>query len=291
MVAVLKTAFVFLTNVGSNPTPSANWKKRGSAGPPADFGHIMDNIFFEIFETLPRQGPGDERSTKKAFQMLAELFECPEILDVGCGTGAQTLVLAELSSGNITALDNHAPFIDILERKVRQARLEKRIHCVVGDMAAMNFRAESYDVTWSEGAANIMGFANALKSWKVLLKPKGYLVVSELVWFKKETPQEIKAYFAGAYPDMKYYDDIYPIVRSAGYEMINYFPLPSKSWWTDYYAPMEKKLAEMRREYQSNKDAQSIFDSFQLEIDMHRKYYEYYGYGFYIMRKMAKPET
>ena len=251
----------------------------------------MEDIYFEIFESLPRQGPGDARSTKKAFQMLAELFGCPEILDVGCGTGAQTLVLAELSSGNITALDNHAPFIDILKRKARQARLEKRIHCVVGDMAVMNFRAESYDVIWSEGAAYIMGFANALKAWKALLKPKGYLVVSELVGFKKETPQEIRNYFAGAYPDMKYYEDIYPIIKSTGYEIIDYFPLPSKSWWTDYYTPTEKKLAEMRREHQSNKDAQSIFDSFQLEIDMHRKYSEYYGYGFYIMRKIAKPET
>jgi hypothetical protein len=64
--------------------------------------------------------------------------------------------------------------------------------------------------------------------------------------------------------------------------------LPSKSWWTDYYAPAEKKLTEMRRECQSNKDAQSIFDSFQLEIDMHGKYSEYYGYGFYIMRKTNK---
>jgi ubiquinone/menaquinone biosynthesis C-methylase UbiE len=248
----------------------------------------MDDICFEIFESLPRQGPGDERSTKKAFQMLAELFECPEILDVGCGTGAQTLVLAKLSSGNITALDNHTPFIDILKRKARQARLEKRIHCVVGDMAVMNFRAESYDVIWSEGAANLMGFANALKSWKALLKPKGYLVASELVWFKEETPQETKDYFAGAYPDMRYYEDIYSIIKSTGYETIDYFPLPSKSWWTDYYTPMEKRLAEMRRKYQSNKDAQSIFDSFQLEIDMHRKYSEYYGYGFYIMRKINK---
>ena len=251
----------------------------------------MEDIFFEIFESLPRQGPGDEGSTKRAFQMLDGLSECPEILDVGCGTGAQALVLAELISGKITALDNHTPFIDILKRKVRQERLEERIHCVVGDMAAMNFRAESYDVIWSEGAANIMGFSNALKSWKALLKPKGYLVVSELVWFKKETPQEIKDYFAGAYPDMKYYQDIHTIIRSAGYGMIDYFPLPSKSWWTDYYTPAEKKLAEMRREYQSKKDAQSIFDSFQLEIDMYRKYSEYYGYGFYIMRKIAKPET
>jgi ubiquinone/menaquinone biosynthesis C-methylase UbiE len=245
----------------------------------------MDNIYFEIFESLPRQGPGDERSTERAFQMLPHSSECPEILDVGCGTGAQTLILARLSSGNITALDNHAPFIDILKRKARRAKLEKRIHCVVGDMAAMTFRAESYDAIWSEGAVNIMGFANPLKSWKVLLEPRGYLVVSELVWFRKEPPQEIEDFFAGAYPDMKCYEDIYPIIRSAGYEMIDYFPLPSKSWWSDYYAPAEKKLGEMRREYQSNKDAQSILDSFQLEIDMHRKYSEYYGYGFYIMRK------
>jgi len=245
----------------------------------------MEDIYFEIFEALPRQGPGDERSTKKAFQMLAELSECPEILDVGCGTGAQTLVLARLSSGNITALDNHAPFVDILKRKARRAKLERKIHCVVGDMAVMDFRTESYDVIWSEGAANIMGFAAALKSWKALLKPQGYLVVSELVWFKRETPQEIKDYFAGAYPDMKYYEGIYPIIKLTGYEMIDYFPLPSTSWWTDYYTPAEKKLTEMRREYQSNKDAQSMFDSFQLEIDMHRKYSEHYGYGFYIMRK------
>jgi len=247
----------------------------------------MDDIFFEIFESLPRQGPGDDRSTKRAFQVLTGLSGHPEILDIGCGSGAQTLVLAELSLGNITALDNHAPFIDILKRKGRRAKLEKSIHCVVGDMAAMTFRAESYDVIWSEGAANIMGFADALKSWKVLLKPRGYLVVSELVWFKKEPPQEIEHFFEGAYPDMKYYEDVYAVIRSAGYEMTDYFPLPSKSWWTDYYAPAEKNLGEMRRKYQSNRHAQSILDSFQLEIDMHRKYSEYYGYGFYVMRKTA----
>ena len=223
--------------------------------------------------------------------MLTELVEVPEILDVGCGTGAQTLVLAELSLGSITALDNHAPFIEILDHKANQAKLEKRIHCVVGDMAIMNFHAESYDVIWSEGAAYIIGFANALKSWRMLIKPSGYLVASELVWFKKETPKEIKVYFIAAYPDMKYYEDVYPIIKSTGYEMVNYFPLPSESWWTDYYTPAEKKLAEMRSKHQSNKDAQLIFDSFQLEIDMHRKYSEYYGYGFYIMRKIAKPAT
>jgi ubiquinone/menaquinone biosynthesis C-methylase UbiE len=247
----------------------------------------MEAIFYEIFEALPRQGPGDERSTKRASQKLIELPEHPEILDVGCGTGGQTLALAKLSTGNITALDNYAPFIEKLKCNARRAGYAERIHCVVGDMAAMNFPKGSFDVIWCEGAAFVMGFDNALKSWGAFLRPKGYLAVSELVWFKKRAPQEIEDFFTREYPDMKYYEHIFPIIESAGYKMVDYFQLPGESWWTHYYTPMEKKLAEMRRKYKGNKKAQAIFDSLQLEIDMHRKYSDYYGYGFFIMKRLA----
>jgi len=245
----------------------------------------MEEIYFEIFESLPRQGPGDEESTKKAFQKLVELPEHPEILDVGCGTGSQTMVLAKLTSGKITALDNHAPFIEKLKRDVRWAGYGERISCVVGDMASMNFAEGSFALIWSEGAANIMGFEKALNAWRPLLRPNGYMVISEMVWFKEEAPQEIRDYFAKEYPDMKYYEHNFPIVESSGYKMIDYFPLPSEAWWKNYYTPSEKKLVEMRRKYRNNKDAQASFDSFQLEIDMYRKYSEYYGYGFYIMQR------
>jgi len=247
----------------------------------------MEAIYFEIFEALPRQGPGDERSTKRAFRNLDGLPEHPEILDVGCGTGGQTLVLAKLSTGNTTALDNHKTFIDKLKRDARRNGYSDRIHCVVGDMAAMNFPKRSFDVIWCEGAAFVMGFNNALKSWRAFLRPKGYVAISELVWFKKRAPKEVKDFFAREYPDMKYYEHIFPIVESTGYKMIDYFPLPGESWWTYYYTPMEKKLASLRRKYKGNQDVQSIFDAFQLEIDMHRKYSDYYGYGFYIMQRLA----
>lgn len=245
----------------------------------------MEEIYFEIFESLTRQGAGDEQSTRKAFQRLADLPPYPEILDVGCGTGGQTLALAKLTPGKITALDNHPPFIETLKRNASRAGHAERIHCVVGDMNSMDFPDENFNIIWSEGAANIMGFENALKSWRKLLRPSGYLVVSELVWFKEEAPQEIRDYFAEEYPDMKYYRRIYPIVESAGYKMLDYLPLPHESWWKEYYTPIEKKIEEMRNKYRDDAKAQSIFDAFQLEIDMHRKYSEYYGYAFYIMRK------
>ena len=245
----------------------------------------MEEIYFEIYESLPRQGPGDDASTRKVFQKLTGLPEHPEILDVGCGTGRQTLVLANLSSGKITALDNHPPFIETLKRDVRRSGYADRIRCIVEDMNSMKFPEESFDVIWSEGAAYIMGFKKALEAWKLLLRPKGYMAISELVWFREEAPQEIRDYFTREYPDMKYYKNHYPIIKSVGYKVIDYFPLPDKSWWTDYYTPAEKKIAEMRLKHRDNKDAQMIFDSFQLEMDMHKKYSPYYGYGFYIMRK------
>jgi len=247
----------------------------------------MEELYFEIFESLPRQGPGDDESTQKAFSKLSGLPEKPAILDVGCGTGRQTLVLAKLSKANITALDNHQPFIETLIHNARRLGYTDRIHCIVSNMNTMDFPVESFDVIWSEGAIFAIGFKKALDAWRLFLRPGGYLAVSELVWLNKEAPQEIKDYFAQVYPDMNYYEHFFPVIESAGYKMIDYFTLPSESWWTYYYTPAEKRLAEMRRKYQNRQDAQAICDSFQLEIDMHRKYSDYYGYGFYIMRKLS----
>ena len=244
----------------------------------------MEKIFFEIFELLPRQGPGDDASTKKAFQKLTELPKFPEILDIGCGVGKQTMTLIKLTPGKITVLDNHFPFIEILKRNISQAGYSGRVNCVVGDMASMDFADKSYDLIWSEGSVFIMGFENALKSWKRLLRPRGYMVVSELVWFKEDAPREIKDFFVRAGAQIEHYKHIYSIIESAGYKLVDYFPLPDRSWWTDYYTPMEKVIAEMKIKYKGHNDVQPTFDMLQLEIDMHKKYCKCYGYGFYIMQ-------
>jgi len=245
----------------------------------------MEKVFYEIFEALPRQGPGDDLSTKKAFQKLSGLPANPVILDIGCGSGSQTLALVRLTPGKITALDNHAPFIKILEKKVRQTDDATKIRCILGDMAAMDFKKGSFDLIWSEGAAFCMGFSNAVMKWRPLLKSKRYLVVSELVWFKKRVPAEIRKFFNENYPDIKYYRDHLPMMESAGFKIIDTFPVPVESWWQNYYTPMERKIVELRPEYKGKDKEKAVFDSLQLEIEMFRKYSAYYGYYFYILQK------
>ncbi|TET24313.1 MAG: SAM-dependent methyltransferase, partial [Candidatus Bathyarchaeum sp.] len=48
-----------------------------------------------ITHALPRECPGDNESTRKAYLMLEGLPENSRILDIGCGPGMQTIELAK----------------------------------------------------------------------------------------------------------------------------------------------------------------------------------------------------
>ncbi len=90
-------------------------------------------VFAEVHDDIPRGGPGDFESTRKAFRMLKALPEQPEILDLGCGPGVQTLDLAGLTEGAITAVDNHEHFLGRLREAVAQRGLANRVTVLEGD--------------------------------------------------------------------------------------------------------------------------------------------------------------
>ena len=94
-------------------------------------------IFFEAFDGMPRLGPGQKVATQRAYRALNLPAE-PRILDVGCGNGRQTLDLAEISSGRITAVDNYAPFLDQLLQEADERGIGERIQTACMDMAALD---------------------------------------------------------------------------------------------------------------------------------------------------------
>lgn len=241
-----------------------------------------EKIFFDIHHKMPRQGPGSYASTKRAFEMLS-LPTNAKILDIGCGPGQQTLDLASLTKAHITAVDLYPIYLDELEQRVKQLNFTK-VSIQQCDMNNLPFKPESFDLIWSEGAIYIMGFENGLTKWKPLLKPQGYLAVSELSWLRPDAPAELEAYWQTEY-SIKSSDDNLDIVRDCGYSIIGHFALPAHDWWDDYYSFIEARLPGLYAKYNSDPVALNVLNMETEEMHLHKKYSDYYGYVFYIMQK------
>lgn len=245
------------------------------------------DYFWEIHSGLPREGPGDNESTRKAFAALPNLPDEPFILDVACGPGMQTIELASLCKGDIVAVDLRQEFLDELDRRASDAKVSDRVTTVNASMLELPFDEDSFDLIWCEGAVYIMGFENGLTAWKPLLKKDGCLAVTNVSYLKDDVPDQVRKFWDADYPEITTVSNFLKIVERCGYKLLDHFTLPTSAWMNDYYTPMEKRLQTLRTKYSGNADALKAIDEGQHEIDMYRKYSDYYGYEFYVMQSAS----
>jgi cyclopropane fatty-acyl-phospholipid synthase-like methyltransferase len=241
-------------------------------------------LFFELFTGLPRQGPGDAASTRRALAAVPDVGPDTRVLDLGCGTGAQTVVLAQHSPARIVAIDSHGPFVDALAREARPLGLEDRIDARVGDMRALEFAPKSFDLIWCEGAISIMGFEEGLRQWRPLLVAGGHMAVTEVCWTTSERPAECADFWAAEYPAIRDLPTLLRIIDDAGYEVIDRFRLPPSSWWDHYYRPLQQNVTDFLDRHRGESDAGEIAAQVQREIDVWKAYGEFYAYEFFVMR-------
>lgn len=242
-------------------------------------------IFFEVYESLPRQGPGNRDCAAKALGLCRELPQFPAILDLGCGVGAQTLHLTELTMGSIVAIDSHAPSIQRLNAALVERGLLQRVQALVEDMTCLEQPMESFDLIWSEGALYNLGIENALRICHGLLRPGGYLAFTDAVWRKENPPPEVKESFDWDYPTMGRAADVLRAIDSCGFAQLGHFTLPDEAWWGDFYTPMEHRIGELRIKYSNDAEASSILHQLSQEPEMHRRFSDYYAYEFFVARR------
>lgn len=252
-------------------------------------------FFYEMFDaSLPRLGPGNEASTKRAMDTLLPAISPREgravrgpmrILDIGCGNGAQTISLARHTEGSILAVDNHQPFLDELQRRAAAAGVSGKIQVSLRDMRTLAKGEGPFDLIWSEGAIFILGFREGLAAWHSLLAPGGGLAVSEIAWLRSDPPADCQQFWAGVYPALTGIAGNLAAIEACGYEILGHFTQPESAWWEPYYHPLEERLRSLRTRYAADAEKLSVIESIQTEIDVYRKYSAYYGNVFYLMRR------
>lgn len=247
----------------------------------------MENMeyFFELFDALPRGGPGNYESTKRAFDAIPYLPEYPLILDIGCGPGEQTIDLAKISGGKIIALDNHQPFLDNLMNRVCDAGLEEVILLKNMSMLEMDFADEFFDLIWSEGALYFMGLQNGVRRCHQLLKPGGCLAFTDLTAYTIDLPKPVADMFFSEMADFPQLDAKLAMVEAEGFTVLTHFTIPKSAWLDNYYAPMEIELPHLEKKYTDKAEALAVFQLMRKEIAMYREYSDYFGYEFIVGRK------
>ncbi len=249
--------------------------------------HEFDiNLICEYFANMERQGPGSPEVTIKALSFIDNLTDNSLIADIGCGTGGQTMVLARNVPGKIKGIDLFPLFIDIFNENAGKLNLGEKVKGIVGSMDNLPFRTEDIDLIWSEGAIYNIGFERGLNEWREYLKRGGYIAVTEASWFTEERPQEIADFWQDAYPEIDTIPNKVAQMGKAGYVPVATFILPEICWTEHFYALHVKAREAFLKKYPDNNSAKEFVDNQMHEEGLYRKYKEYYGYVFYIGKKI-----
>jgi len=244
-------------------------------------------LMVDLHRDGKRQGPGSDNETQRALE-LTRLDPAAKlrVADIGCGTGASTLVLARLlPEAEITAVDLFPEFLDILTREAEGAGFSGRIHTLPESMENLPFATESLDLIWSEGAIYNIGFRNGVERWRPFLRRGGVIAVSEITWLRPNPPEEIRRHWNAEYPEIATATEKIAILERAGYDLTGYFVLPATSWIDDYYEPAEGRIPAFLERHGALPEATSVVEMERQEADLYRRYREWFSYGFYIARK------
>jgi SAM-dependent methyltransferase len=243
-------------------------------------------LIIDLHKNTARQGPGSEDVTRKALELLnLPKDQDLKIADLGCGSGGQTITLAQNLRGTITAVDLHTEFLDELNGKLIKSGLSSRITTMRNSIDDLPFENGEFDLIWSEGAIYNIGFENGIRKWKDFLKIGGCLAVSELTWTSGSRPKEIDDFWNHEYPAISTASEKIRLLETNGYSLVGYFVLGEDCWLDNYYKPLEAQFDGFLERHQFSETANKVVDAHKAEIDLYQRFKDFYSYGFYLARR------
>jgi ubiquinone/menaquinone biosynthesis C-methylase UbiE len=153
-------------------------------------------------------------------------------------------------------------------------------------MDNLPFNDEGFDLIWSEGAIYNIGFEKGLNDWRRFLKTGGFVAVTEASWFTANRPAEIESFWQDAYPGIDTIPNKVAQLQKSGYVPVATFILPENCWTEHFYDLQVKAREDFLMKHAGNKSAEDFIASERHEAQLYYKYKEYYGYVFYIGRKI-----
>ncbi len=169
-----------------------------------------------------------------------------------------------MSNGKITSIDIDQKALDILNHRIREKGLSDKVKVYNRSVYDTKFEDETFDIIWEEGVIHLLDFKKAMTECNRILKKKGYLISGEATNWADKKLKHFPRY---------------------GFKILKQIPWAEECWWKEYYAPLEKRINDLRRKYDNIDDIEEISHHLT-EIEMVRKNITGFECTTYILQKI-----
>ncbi|MDT8879549.1 methyltransferase domain-containing protein [Halomonas saccharevitans] len=129
------------------------------------------------------------RRASRSLAALGGLTPGQRVLDVGCGTGGASRLLAAEFGSEVTGLDITPAFVEVAAWLSRATGYAERTRFLCADAARVPLPEASMDVVWCQHALmNMPDAATVLAEWRRLLVPGGRVLLHEPVAGDNDSP-------------------------------------------------------------------------------------------------------
>jgi ubiquinone/menaquinone biosynthesis C-methylase UbiE len=200
---------------------------------------------------------------------LAQLEPDKIVLDLGCGKGFPSLLLASIFGVRIEGFDINKSYVEYANSRARMLNLSHRVKYTCEDVRELRL-SRKYDVVASLGLgiANVYGdISSALRIFKTMLYEGGVLILAEPAWLLKPISSEVLKVLGEVENSFLTRFEMQQLMEESQFQVLGYFA-SSKEDWELYVRPIYIAMHEIIKNKNGlAEEAQRVIDGFKVEYN------------------------
>jgi ubiquinone/menaquinone biosynthesis C-methylase UbiE len=139
--------------------------------------------------------PGGRAATEQLLER-ASIGPQTRVLDAGCGVATTAVTIAQRFGADVTAVDIAPLMLERGREAVEAAGVEDRVHVQPGDILALDFPDDAFDVVIAEAVTMFVDRARAARELIRVCRPGGRVLATEFMW-RRPPSKEAREVFLG----------------------------------------------------------------------------------------------
>lgn len=161
--------------------------------------------------------PGGRASTEALLGRAAISANC-RVLDVGCGVATTAIEIAQRFGASVTAVDIAPLMLERAQGNVTAAAVADRVSVEDGDILALSYPDDSFDVVIAEAVTMFVDRSRAAAELTRVCRPSGKVLATEFLWREPPSTEAREVFLGQVCPGLQFdtLDDWVEIYERAG---------------------------------------------------------------------------